>query len=161
MEDHGTVYKTRFKRLAEQVRAMKEIWTKDEPQFHGEFVNFDPILAYPKPAQRPHPPILLGVNTSSALQRVADYCDGWLPMASRAGDLAAGIADLRRRTEKAGRDPRLVTVSVFGGQPEEVALRGYEKAGAERVVFFLPTADRDVVLSALDGYAKALQVFNR
>jgi probable F420-dependent oxidoreductase len=161
MENHGTPFKQRWEILRERVLAMKEIWTKDEPQFHGEFVNFDPILAYPKPAQRPHPPILLGVNTSSALQRVADYCDGWLPMASRAGDLAAGIADLRRRTEKAGRDPRLVTVSVFGGQPEEVALRRYEKAGAERVVFFLPTADRDVVLSALDRYAKALQVFNR
>jgi len=161
MENHGTPFKQRWQILRERVLAMKEIWTKDEPEFHGEFVNFDPILAYPKPAQKPHPPILLGVNTSSALQRVADYCDGWLPMASRAGDLAAGIADLHRRTEKAGRDPRLVSVSIFGGQPEAAAIRGYEKAGAERVVFFLPTADRDVVLSTLDRYAKVLQVFNR
>src|SRR6202171_677852 len=69
MENHGTVYKTRFKRLVEQVRAMKEIWTKDEAEFHGQHVNFDKIWAWPKPAQKPNPPVLLGGESSHTLQR--------------------------------------------------------------------------------------------
>lgn len=159
MENHGTDFTKRWRVLRERILAMKEIWTKDEAEFHGEFVNFDPIWAYPKPVQKPHPPIILGVNTPKARQRVVDYCDGWLPIAARAGDVGAGIADLRQRAEKAGRDPRSITVTVYGGNPEEGTVRGYEKAGVDRVVFPLPSADRDTVLPILDRYAKLTQVF--
>ena len=79
MEHHGTEFKTRFRKLREQVLAMKEIWTKDEAEFHGEFVNFDPIWSWPKPAQKPHPPVLLGGESGYTLQRVVDFCDGWFP----------------------------------------------------------------------------------
>ena len=130
----------------------------DEAEFHGEFVNFDPIWSYPRPVQKPHPPIILGVNTPKARQRVVEYCDGWLPIAARAGDLVAGIADLRQSAEKAGRDPRSITVTVYGGNPEEGAVRGYEKAGVDRVVFPLPSADRDQVLPILDKYAALVRV---
>lgn len=159
MENHGTNFKQRWRLLRERVLAMKEIWTKDEAEFHGEFVNFDPIWAYPKPAQKPHPPILLGVNTPSARQRVVDFCDGWLPIAARAGDLAAGIADLRARAEKAGRDPASISVSVFHAKAEEGALRSSQEAGVERVLFALPPADRDSVLPLLDRYARLAQLF--
>ena len=81
MENHGTVYRTRFARLREQVLAMKEIWTKDEASFHGEHVNFDPIWAWPKPAQKPHPPVLLGGESGHTIQRVVDFCEGWRRMA--------------------------------------------------------------------------------
>jgi probable F420-dependent oxidoreductase len=77
MENHGTEYKSRYKRMREQVLAMKEIWTKDEAQFHGQHVKFDPIWSWPKPAQRPHPPVLLGGESGHTLQRVVDFCDGW------------------------------------------------------------------------------------
>ncbi|MBI4734877.1 MAG: LLM class flavin-dependent oxidoreductase, partial [candidate division NC10 bacterium] len=157
MENHGTDFTKRWRVLRERILAMKEIWTKDEAEFHGEFVNFDPIWSYPKPVQKPHPPIILGVNTPKARQRVVDYCDGWLPIAARAGDLVAGIADLRQSAEKAGRDPRSISVTVYGGNPEEGAVRGYEKAGADRVVFPLPSADRDTVLPILDRYMKLIQ----
>src|SRR6266478_2011425 len=73
MENHGTEFKSRFKRMREQVLAMKEIWTKDEAQFHGQHVNFDPIWAWPKPAQKPHPPVLLGGESGHTLQRVVDF----------------------------------------------------------------------------------------
>ncbi len=159
MENHGTTFKQRWRLLRERVLAMKEIWTKDEAEFHGEFVNFDPIWAYPKPVQKPHPPILLGVNTPSARQRVVDFCDGWLPIAARAGDLAAGIADLRARAEKAGRDPASISVSVFHAKAEEGALRSCQEAGVERVLFALPPADRDSVLPLLDRYARLAQLF--
>jgi probable F420-dependent oxidoreductase len=159
MEHHGTDFKKRWRILRERILAMKEIWAKDEAEFHGEFVSFDPIWSYPKPAQKPHPPILLGVNTPSARQRVVEYCDGWLPLGARAGDLAAGIADLRRRAEKAGRDPRSITVSVYGATPEAGAVREYEKAGAERAVFRLPSEGRDAVLPLLDQYAGLARTF--
>ena len=158
MENHGTDFTKRWRVLRERILAMKEIWTKDEAEFHGEFVNFDPIWSYPKPVQKPHPPIILGVNTPKARQRVVEYCDGWLPIAARAGDLVAGIADLRQSAEKAGRDPRSITVTVYGGNPEEGAVRGYEKAGVDRVVFPLPSADRDQVLPILDKYAALVRV---
>lgn len=159
MENHGTDFKKRWRVLREKILAMKEIWTKDESEYHGEFVNFDPIWSYPKPAQKPHPPIFLGVNTPKARERVVEYCDGWFPLAGRAGDLAAGIADLRRLAEKAGRSPNSLSVSVYAAATEESAVRQYEKAGAERAVFYLPSAERDTVLPILDKYAKLTQVF--
>ncbi len=159
MENHGTDFKKRWRVLRERILAMKEIWTKDEAEFHGEFVNFDPIWSYPKPVQKPHPPIYLGVNTPGARQRIVDYCDGWFPIAARAGDLAAGIADLRHRAEKAGRDPRSITVTLYGGNPEEGAIRQYERIGVERAVFPLPSANRDTVLPILDRLAKLTQAF--
>ena len=154
MENHGTDFKQRWRLLRERVLAMKEIWTKDEPEFHGEFVDFDPIWAYPKPVQKPHPPILLGNNTENARQRVVDFCDGWMPIAARAGDLAAGIADLRARAEKAGREPASISVSLFGAKPEGVALRAYQGMGVARALLALPSADRDTILPLLDRYAK-------
>lgn len=160
MGNHGTDFKKRWRVLRERILAMKEIWTKDEAEFHGEFVNFDPLWAYPKPVQKPHPPILLGVNTPKALDRVVEYADGWFPIAARAGDLVAGIAELRKRAEKAGRDPASLTVSVFGAKAEEAALRGYEKAGADRVILGLPPARRDEVLPLLDQNAKLTKVFS-
>jgi len=99
MENHGTVYKTRFARLREQVLAMKQIWTKDEAAFHGEHVNFDPIWAWPKPAQKPHPPVLLGGESGHTLQRVVDFCEGWFPRGR-----AHEVIGLKRRGS--GLDPR-------------------------------------------------------
>jgi probable F420-dependent oxidoreductase len=152
MENHGTDFKKRWRIMRERILAMKEIWTKDEAEFHGEFVNFDPIWSYPKPVQKPHPPVYLGNNTPNGRQRVVEYCDGWFPIAARAGDLAAGVADLRQRAEKAGRDPRSIPVSVYSASPEELAIQSYEKAGAERTIFALPSADRETVLPLLDKY---------
>src|SRR6266545_4211775 len=97
MEHHGTDFKTRFKRLGEQVRAMKEIWTKDEAEFHGQHVNFDKIWSWPKPAQKPHPPVLLGGESSHTLQRVVDFCDGWFPRGRGHPAGAHGPARARRQ----------------------------------------------------------------
>jgi alkanesulfonate monooxygenase SsuD/methylene tetrahydromethanopterin reductase-like flavin-dependent oxidoreductase (luciferase family) len=138
---------------------MKEIWTKEEAEFHGEFVNFDALWSLPKPVQKPHPPVLLGVNTPGARERVVEYADGWFPLAARAGDLAEGIADLRRRAERAGRDPDSISVSVFGAKGDEATLGGYEKAGAGRTILGLPSASRDETLPLLDQYANLVKLF--
>jgi len=159
MENHGTDFKKRWRVLRERVLAMKEIWTKEAAEFHGEFVNFDPIWAHPKPVQKPHPPIILGVNTPKARQRVVEYCDGWLPIAARAGDLVAGVADLRESAKRAGRDPNSLTVSVFAATPTEDALREYQKAGVERIIFPLPSSGRDEIIPILDRLAKVVLAF--
>ena len=154
MEHHGTNFKTRWKLLRERVEAMKKIWTEDEAEYHGEFVNFDPIWSWPKPIQKPHPPIFLGGNTSRALQRVVDYCDGWLPIPVRAGDLIARIADLRQVAEKAGRDPKSIAIATYGGPPDDAIVQQYREAGVDHYIFGLPPAGRDAVLRLLDRYAE-------
>ena len=107
--------------------------------------------------QKPHPPILLGGHTAKTLQRVVDYCDGWMPIGARAGDLIAGIKELRGLAEAKGRDPRTISVSVFGAPPDEPAIRRYSDAGVERVVFGLPSAPRDTVLPMMDRYAELMR----
>ena len=86
MEDHGTNFKRRWRILRENILAMKAIWTEDEPEFHGRYVNFDKMWAWPKPAQRPHPPILMGGDGPTTFDRVLEYCDGWMPISGRAAE---------------------------------------------------------------------------
>jgi probable F420-dependent oxidoreductase len=153
MENHGTVYKTRWRLLRERVLAMKEIWTKDEAEFHGEFVNFDKIWAYPKPVQKPHPPILMGGDGATTFDRVVEFCDGWMPIGVRMGNLPERIAALHQRAEAAGRDPKSISITIFYVNPEPKTLAGFEAAGVERAIFMLPPADRETVLPLLDKYS--------
>jgi probable F420-dependent oxidoreductase len=156
MENHGTNYKTRWRLLRERILAMKEIWTKDEAEFHGEFVNFDKIWSYPKPTQKPHPPILMGGDGPTTFDRVIGFCDGWLPIGMRVGNLGEKLETLRNRAEAAGRDPKSISVSVFGAKPDRAAIDELERVGAERVIFWLPPAAADTVLPLLDKYATLL-----
>ncbi|MBI4627272.1 MAG: LLM class F420-dependent oxidoreductase [Candidatus Rokubacteria bacterium] len=157
MENHGTDPKTRFKRLREQVLAMKEIWTQEAAAFHGEHVRFDAIWMHPKPVQKPHPPVLLGGESGHTLQRVVDFCDGWFPR-GRAGDaILTGLADLKARAARAGRDMKTISVSVFGAQPDAAALDRFAAAGVTRAILRLPSEPRDAVLSLLDRYAKLIR----
>src|SRR5213080_30676 len=122
MAHHGTEFTTRFKKLEEQVRAMKEIWTKDVAEFHGKFVSFDPIWAWPKPEQKPHPPILLGGESGYTLQRVVDFCDGWYPRGRAPEKVLEGLKDLNARAAKAGRDMKTLSVSAFATPPDKKVL---------------------------------------
>jgi probable F420-dependent oxidoreductase len=157
MENHGTAFKTRFRLLRERVLAMKEIWTRDAAEFHGEFVNFDPIWSWPKPVQKPHPPVLLGGESGHTLQRVVDFCDGWFPRGRAAEAILPGLADLRARAARAGRDMKTISVSVFGAKADEATLRTYAEAGITRAILRLPSEPRDGVLALLDRYAKLIR----
>ncbi len=157
MEHHGTEFKTRFKKLEEQVRAMKEIWTKDVAEFHGKFVNFDPIWAWPKPEQKPHPPILLGGESGYTLQRVVDFCDGWYPRGRMPEKVLAGMKDLKERAVRAGRDMRTISVSAFATPPDTGVLDQFAAAGVTRAILLLPPEPRDKVLPLLDRYAKLIK----
>ena len=157
MENHGTEFKTRFRKMREQVLAMKEIWTKDEPKFHGDFVNFDPIWSWPKPVQKPGPPVLLGGESGHTLQRVVDYCEGWFPRGRAADKILPGMKDLQARAAKAGRDMKTISVNVFGAAPDEAVLDTYRKAGVTRVMLRLPSEPREAILPLLDKHAKLIR----
>ena len=152
MAHHGTSYKTRFARMEEQVMAMKKLWTENEAEFHGDYVDFSPSWAHPKPAQTPHPPILLGGETDYTLDRIARYCDGWLPRARHGFDPRENMNRLATMAEKHGRDPSELTVSVFGVPPDANALAGYREAGVTRAILGLASVERDEVLRTIDRF---------
>ena len=156
MEDHGARYETRFKLLRERVLAMKALWTDEEAEFHGEMVDFDPCWAYPKPAQKPHPPLLLGGETDYTLRRIAEFCDGWLPRGRGGFDAAEGMERLRRAAGEADRDMAELSVSVFGAKPDPQAMEEYRQAGVARALIGLPSRGRDDILRRLDDHAKLL-----
>lgn len=156
MENHGTPFNRRWRVLREKIEAMKVIWSEEEAEYHGEFVNFDPIWSHPKPLQKPHPPILLGSHTESGLNRIAKYCDGWLPIGAMMPDFKASIGDLRARVESVGRKGADIGVSSFMAPAEEPVLQQYQEMGVERAIFGVPSEGRDKVLPILDNYAKLI-----
>ena len=159
MENHGTPFQRRWKVLREKVEAMKAIWTQDAAEYHGEFVNFDPIWCYPKPLQKPHPPIVLGTLSAKGLKRVVNYCDGWIPVGGTVQDLPATIRELHALAERSGRQAKDLPVSIFGVAADEALLRQYQEMGIERAVFFAPSAGKDKVLPLLDRYATFIAKF--
>ena len=149
-EHHGTEWETRFKRLEEQMQALKMIFTEDEAEFHGKYVDFDPIWAWPKPAQDPHPPIYLGGETIHTLRRVVKYGDGWLPRAGWPDKVLEGIGTLRQLANEAGRDPSSINISVFAMPEDPDWIAKFSDAGVDRLIFFLAPEDNDTILRNLD-----------
>ena len=158
MENHGAKYQTRFKQMREHVLAMKELWTKEEASFDGEFVKFDRVWSWPKPAQQPHPPIILGGETDHTLRRVIEYCDGWFPRPRGGFDVVKGVAHLRQMAENAGRDPSTITTIVFGSANDAKVLESYDKAGIQSALLAIPDDSRDEILRYLDKIAPLAKV---
>jgi probable F420-dependent oxidoreductase len=157
MENHGATYDTRFAILRENVLAMKELWTKEEAEFHGKHVNFDPVWLHPKPAQRPHPPLVMGGETQHTLRRVIEFCDGWFPRASPRFDPVEGMSRMRQAAAEANRDPATLSMSVFRAPADKAEHDRYRQAGVDRVLLELPPDSRDATLKRLDEYAPLLQ----
>lgn len=153
LENHGAKYQTRFKQMREHVLAMKELWTKEEASYNGEFVTFDRVWSWPKPAQQPHPPIILGGETDHTLRRVIEYCDGWFPRPRGGFDVVKGVAHLHQMAEKAGRDPKTITTIVFGSANDAKVLESYDKAGIQSALLAIPDESRDEILRYLDKIA--------
>jgi probable F420-dependent oxidoreductase len=144
MADHGTVFESRWKLLRERVEAMKAIWTQEEAEYHGELVDFGRMWSWPKPVQKPHPPIYLGGNGENTLRRVVRYADGWMP---NRGDFVARIPELHRMAEEAGREP--IPVTAYGrSTPEEI--ERFMEAGVERVIYYVSSEGRDAALGELE-----------
>jgi probable F420-dependent oxidoreductase len=153
MENHGAQYKTRFKLMRERILAMKALWTEEKAAFHGEFVNFDPVWSWPKPRQRPHPPILLGGESDYTLRRIVEYCDGWIPRPIAGFTPRDAKTRLRRMAEQRGRDPTSLSITVFRAPADKAALDDYRAAGIEGALLEVPDLGRDEILRLLDKYA--------
>jgi len=154
MANHGTDASTRFALLRERVEAMKRIWTEDEPSYAGKNVSFEAIWSWPKPVQRPHPPILVGGNGRQVLDRVMAYGDEWLPNAVGDEDrLRARITALRRRADADGRP---MGVTVYGIAPSPPIIESYATAGATRGVFWLPSEVGVELEPRMDRYAAVM-----
>jgi probable F420-dependent oxidoreductase len=153
MENHGTDPSRRWKLLRERIEAMVEIWTKDEAEYHGEFVDFDPIWSWPKPVQKPYPPIMLGNAGPGAISRAVRFADEWMPIGARL-DLAERISELNDKAEAAGRGP--IPVTNWGTAPNREAIDELADIGVGRAIFGLPSAKEDEVIPLLDRYAEVI-----
>jgi probable F420-dependent oxidoreductase len=156
MEDHGTVYPTRFKRVRESIEAMKEIWTKEKAEYHGEFVNFDSMMARPKPVQKPHPPIHVGGAFPHGARRAIRYGDGWIP----GGDIREVLPKFREMAREAGRDPAGIEITSFATGEDLDRVKRLNEMGVARVVPMFPPEKADKVLPIVDRWAKIMKEVN-
>ncbi|TMD90855.1 MAG: LLM class F420-dependent oxidoreductase [Chloroflexi bacterium] len=148
MADHGTDFHTRWKLLRERVEAMKSIWTQDVSEYHGDLVSFGPMWCWPKPVQKPHPPVILGGSGPNILKRVVAYGDGWMP---NRGDVLGRLGELRELAKEAGRGEIPVTV-----YPKATAqdIDEMQRAGIDRCIWYLPADGRDQALARLEELEK-------
>ena len=150
MENHGANYKKRWAIVREKIAAMRAIWREEEAEYHGEFVDFDPLWSYPKPVQEGGPPVWIGANSKWVFDRVAEYADGWMPI----GGLGSGNMErLTEAMEAHGRNVRELTLALFGSFPDADQIRGRADQGFDEFIFNVPSEKRDVVLPLLDNYA--------
>ena len=163
MEDHGTVFETRHKLARERVEAMKAIWTQSKPEYHGEFVKFPPMMAWPKPVQKPHPPVIVGGAWPYGARRAVRYGNGWIPLASRPqyDDVTRFFPEFRKMAEEAKRDPESLPISIFNAPEDEGKLARYHEAGVVRVSVSLPSAKAEVVLPILERWVKLKEKFGK
>jgi alkanesulfonate monooxygenase SsuD/methylene tetrahydromethanopterin reductase-like flavin-dependent oxidoreductase (luciferase family) len=122
VEERGTAFKSRWKLLRKRIEAMKKHRTEDAACYHGEFVNFDPAWSWPKPVQKPHPPILMGSHGPRGIERAIRYCAGWMPNAWAGVDLPEQTDELRCLAEEAGRDHQTTSITAFATPPERKLL---------------------------------------
>jgi len=158
IENHGTEFTTRFKKMREQVEAMKQVWTKEKAEYHGDIVNFTPMMTWPKPIQKPHPPVILGGAFPWAARRAIRYGDGWIPIAGtgRANPLDY-LPRFRQMAEEAGRDPRSLPVTLGGAPDDAGLLKRYRDLGVVRANFPVPPAKADEILPRLDRLADLMR----
>jgi probable F420-dependent oxidoreductase len=149
MRNHKLDPATRGAKLDEQIRALKEIWTNDIAEFHGEFVDFAPSYSWPKPVQRPNPPIFIGGTSRAALRRVCSFGDGWLP------PVGVTVDEIVRGREWLAANGRSdVPIAVWGVGRDEELLAGYAQAGVDEVAYLLPTLPESAALRELDELAE-------
>jgi probable F420-dependent oxidoreductase len=154
LENHGVQFEDRWKVLREHILAMKACWTDKEAQFHGRYVDFDPVWVEPKPTRQPHPPILIGASSKWAIERIVEYADGWLPVLVPEFD--ERLAQLHRLCEEHDRDPASIDVTVFA-PPEKATIEQLHGKGVNRVVFGLETQPEAESLGWLDNQVEIVE----
>ena len=153
MENHGTAFVDRWKVLEERIEAMKACWMQDDSVYHGEHVNFDAIWSWPKPVQKPHPPIIMGAASAWGRERVARYCDGWVPLPAQMKNIAAELKDLEARLIVHGRKLKDIEISFFWAPENADELKRYRDLGVDRAIMACPAQSNDETLKLLDRHA--------
>ncbi len=159
MRNHGTDPSHRFAIMRERIEAMKAIWTQEEASYSGTHVSFDRIWCWPKPLQRPYPPVLVGGNGPRVLDRVLAFGDEWMPNRVRDDEIIPRFEELARRAAEAGRDP--IPITIAGLMRDPARIERFERAGVHRGLFWLPASGRDEVEQAFDRYATAAEEYRR
>ncbi len=160
MADHGTTdFKGRWKLVRERVEAMKSIWTQEHAAYHGSLVDFGPMMAWPKPVQKPYPPVIVGGAFPYGARRAIAYGDGWIPHRSRPqyGDVGDFLPEFRRMAQEAGRDPEALPVTIWGAPNNMKTLAHYQAIGVSRVIVSLDSAGADQILPQLDAWAETIR----
>ena len=159
MANHGTAFKTRMALMQERVEAMKAIWTQSKAEYHGRFVDFGPMMTWPKPVQKPHPPVLVGGNFPHGARRALAFGDAWMPLASMPAyeDIGEFIPRFRQMAAEVGRDPASVAIQVNNVPEEPARLARYVEQGVIRVVVSLPSAKEDEILPILDRWVPLMR----
>src|SRR5471030_2107190 len=157
--NHGTEFKSRHKVARERIEAMKVIWTKSKAEYQGEFVKFGPMMTWPKPVQKPHPPILVGGAFPYSARRAVRYGDGWMPQVTEYAKtpLIELIPRFRQMAAENGRDPASLDISIWGAKEDADMLKADRDAGVVRVIISLDSAKSDVILPQLDRWAALMQ----
>src|SRR5271170_3754366 len=161
-ENHGTVFASRHKLARERIEAMKAIWTQSKAEYHGEFVNFDPMMTWPKPVQKPHPPILVGGAFPYSARRAIRYGDGWMPQITEAAKvpLMELIPRFRQMAAENGRDPASLDISIGAQKLDVDLIKQYQDAGVSRVSCSLESDKAAVILPILDQWAGIIRKVN-
>ena len=150
----GGDFDHRWTQAREYLSAMKELWTNDPAEYHGEYVDFPPVRCLPMPVQKPHPPVLLGGEAKNVFRRIVQWADGWLPLRMSPEQVAAARAKLSEMADAAGRDPKSITITVSGVPTDKDAIKQYEDAGADRALVRLTQTGQSEVLGELEGMAR-------
>jgi len=162
VEAHGTVFATRMKKMREQMEAMKEIWTKSTAEYNGEIVKVPSMMTWPKPVQKPHPPVIVGGAFPYSARRAIRYGDGWIPQAARGGykEIADMFPEFRKMATEAGRDPGSIAITVWFPRKDPDLMKRYQDLGVERVVFNLDSEPADKILPEIDSIGALMAKVN-
>ena len=153
----GGDFDHRWTQAREAIEVMKELWTKDEAEYHGQYYDFPPVRVFPKPAQKPHPPVFLGGSARNVFKRVASYADGWMPVRNTPDQIKAGRASLDELAEAAGRDPKSIQILIFGATDLD-EIKRMEDAGADMATVMIASAAPGEALPAIEKMAEELLV---
>lgn len=156
MNHHGYEFKNRRERLRDNVLLMKQLWTQDEAAYRGDHAQLEKSWAWPKPAQKPHPPVILGAaGGPRSYAQIVEFCDGWMPIGGM-HDFEGGLKGIQAACKEAGRDPSSIEIGMFGASPDADQLKAFEELGLRRAVLPLPPAPADEVLPLLDQYTRLM-----
>ena len=154
----GADFDHRWTQAREYVLAMKEIWTKEEAEFHGKYVDFPPIICNPKPAQNPHPPVLLGGNAKNVLKRVVKWGDGWLPIRLSPEDILKAQQELLKLCDTEDRDPSTIQITMHSLPPDKELISRFEEIGVDRVLVGVASATQEEIFEELEVIAESILV---